>query len=390
VTRSAAKHGAAKGVARSIADVVASHSVVVCAGSGGVGKTTTAAAIGLLGAASGRRTIVLTIDPAKRLADALGIAELGNEPTPVVVDEKGSLSAMMLDQKGAWDALVEHYAESEEARDRILANSFYQNLSGTFAGAQEYMAIEQLAQLNASGDYDLIVVDTPPTHHALDFLDAPARLGNFLDRSILKWFVRPYMSAGWSGLQLVNRTAGALLRRLEDATGVAALAEVSDFFNAMSKLFEGWDERVQRVEKLLRSKRSAFLLVATPEEQVLSEGEYFCSKVEEHSIALRGVIFNRVQYESGPELSRVDETELDDILQRAIDSAPVRRRLVRNFLRYETQARGDQLRIESFRDQLPANLPVASIPNFEEDLHDLAGLRRVMERLADAGAEAAL
>ena len=167
---------------QSIADVVASHQVVVCAGSGGVGKTTTAAAIGLLGAACGRRTIVLTIDPAKRLADALGIAELGNSPTAVEVEEKGSLAAMMLDQKGAWDALVERYAESEEVRQRILDNAFYQNLSGTFAGSQEYMAIEQLAQLYEGGDYDLIVVDTPPTHHALDFLDAPERLGNFLDR----------------------------------------------------------------------------------------------------------------------------------------------------------------------------------------------------------------
>src|SRR5690606_9967196 len=137
--------------AGSIADVVLAHDVVVCAGSGGVGKTTTAAAIGLLGAALGRRSIVLTIDPAKRLADALGIRELGNHPTPVAVNESGTLAAMMLDQKGAWDALVERYADSEESRQRIFANAFYQNLSGTFAGSQEYMAIEQLAQLHDSG-----------------------------------------------------------------------------------------------------------------------------------------------------------------------------------------------------------------------------------------------
>lgn len=366
---------------KSIADVVATHDVVVCAGSGGVGKTTTAAAIGLLGAISGRRAIVLTIDPAKRLADSLGIEELGNRPTPVAVAEKGSLAAMMLDQKGAWDALVERYAESPEVRQRIFDNAFYQNLSGTFAGSQEYMAIEQLSQLKESGDYDLIVVDTPPTHHALDFLDAPSRLGNFLDRRVMRWFVRPYMSAGWSGLRVVNRTASALLRRLEEATGVSALADVSEFFIAMSDLFEGWDERVKRVEELLRSRSSAFILVATPEEQVLAEAEYFCSKVEEHSIALRGVVFNRLQSELEGDRPPLDEAAIVDAIGDAVTSAATRRRLARNFLRYETQARGDQLRIETFRAQLPASVAVATIPNFEEDLHDLAGLRRLQEPL---------
>ncbi len=368
---------------KTLADVVGRHDVVVCAGSGGVGKTTTAASVALLGADAGRRTIVLTIDPAKRLADALGIGELGNQPTPVDVDVEGSLDAMMLDQKGAWDALVERYAESDEVRQRIFDNAFYQNLSGTFAGSQEYMAIEQLSRLNESGDYDLIVVDTPPTHHALDFLDAPSRLGKFLDRRVMRWFVRPYMSAGWSGLRLVNRTAGALFRRLEDATGVAALTEVSDFFTAMSGLFEGWSERVERVEELLRSKRSAFVLIATPEEQVLAEAEYFYSKVEEHSIALRGVVFNRVSYELATAGGEIEPAALDDLLARCVDSRAVRKRLVQNFLLYEMQARGDQLRIETFRDQLPADLPIAAVPNFEEDLHDVDGLRRLHPHLRE-------
>ena len=369
---------------RNLADVVDHHDVVVCTGSGGVGKTTSAASVALLGAASGRRTIVLTIDPAKRLADALGIGELGNQPTRVEVDVSGSLSAMMLDQKGAWDALVERYAESEEVRQRIFNNAFYQNLSGTFAGSQEYMAIEQLSRLYESGDYDLIVVDTPPTHHALDFLDAPSRLGSFLDQRVIRWFVRPYMSAGWSGLRLVNRTAGALFRRLEDATGVTALAEVSEFFTAMSGLFEGWGERVERVEELLRSKRCAFVLIATPEEQVLSEAEYFCSKVEEHSIALRGVVFNRVSYELAADGHEIDVDALDTMLARTIDSRAIRKRMIDNFMRYEMQARGDQLRIETFRNQLAADLPVAVVPNFDEDLHDVAGLRRLHPYLSEA------
>ena len=170
----AAPRAAADGaIMKTVAEVVARHRVVVCAGSGGVGKTTTAAALAVHGALQGRRTIVLTIDPARRLADALGLRTLGNEARAVELPGPGSLSAMMLDQKGAWDALVERYAPSDEVRERILANRFYQHLSESFAGSQEYMAIEQLAELHASGRYDLIVVDTPPTRHALDFLDAP-------------------------------------------------------------------------------------------------------------------------------------------------------------------------------------------------------------------------
>ena len=279
------KRKAAPGV-KSIGEVVAQHGVIVCAGSGGVGKTTTAAALAVHGAEQGRRTIVLTIDPARRLADALGIRAMGNEECTVDLDGAGTLSAMMLDQKGAWDKLVERYAPSEEVRERILANRFYQHLSESFAGSQEYMAVEQLAQLHASGSYDLIVVDTPPTRHALDFLDAPQRIADFLDRQVVRWFVKPYFSAGWATLRVVNRTAGNLLRRLEDATGVSALVEISDFFNSMSGLFDGFEERVRGVYRLLRSKSTAFVLVATPEEQVLAEAEYFCHKVAELKIAV--------------------------------------------------------------------------------------------------------
>jgi anion-transporting ArsA/GET3 family ATPase len=363
---------------KSLADVVAGHDVIVCSGSGGVGKTTTAAALGLLGTEQGKRTVVLTIDPARRLADALGLRELGNSPTPVELPKGRKLDAMMLDQKGAWDTLIEHYAPSSEVRDQIYANHFYQNLSESFAGSQEYMAIEQLADLRASRRYDLIVVDTPPTHHALDFLDAPKRLADFLDRKVVRWFVKPYLSAGWSGLQIVNKTAGTLLRRLEEATGLSALAEISEFFGAMDALFDGFEARVRRVDKMLHSKRTAFILVATAEEQVLSEAEFFCEQIKEHSISLRAVVFNRVQREVGVALGDDEERRLSALVHRAVKSAGSRKALIDNFLAYEMQARGDQLRLEAFRTQLPAHVPVASVPNFERDLHDLAGLRRML------------
>lgn len=370
---------------KSIADVVAAHEVIICAGSGGVGKTTTAAALALFAAQQGRRTMVLTIDPARRLANALGLRDLGNEARDVAVDARGSLSAMMLDQKGAWDKLVERYAPSDEIRQRIFANHFYQHLSQSFAGSQEYMAVEQLAELHDSGHYDAIVVDTPPTRHALDFLEAPQRIADFLDRQIIRWFVKPYFSAGWATLRTVNRTIGAVFRRLEDATGVTALVEVSDFFASMSGLFDGFEARVQRVSRLLKSKETAFVLVASPDEQVLTEAEYFCGKVTELSVALRAVVFNRVHRESVLDLRAVDEEWLRGLVSRAagreqsVDLADT-------FLNYETLARGDNLRVEAFRKQLPRRTPVATVPNFNEDLHDLDGLRRMIPYLVGSNA----
>lgn len=367
-----------------LADVVARHQVVICAGSGGVGKTTTAAALALHAAQQGRRTMVMTIDPARRLADALGLRTLGNAVHAVAAGAGTQLEAMMLDQKGAWDALVERYAPSAEVRQRILANRFYQHLSESFAGSQEYMAIEQLAELHASGRYDLIVVDTPPTRHALDFLDAPRRIAAFLDRQVIRWFVKPYFSAGWSTLRVVNRAAGSLLRRLEDATGITALVEISDFFTSMSGLFDGFEQRVQRVDALLRSKHTAFVLVTSPEEQVLGEAEEFVRQIDALGVALRAVVFNRVQREALAETRRLDEAALRELVGAVIRGAGRAELLVDNFLRYETQARGDHLRMEAFRRQLGPKPAVAVVPNFDEDLHDLAGLRRMVPYLTAA------
>lgn len=352
------------------------HHIVICAGSGGVGKTTTAAAIALRGALAGRRTVVLTIDPAKRLANALGMRTVGG-PTSVVTDDSvkaGMLTAIMLDQKGAWDELVERQVSEPETRDRILNNHFYQHLSQSFAGSYEYMAVEQLCELHASRKYDLIVVDTPPTRHALDFLEAPQRIADFLDKQVIKWFVRPYFSAGWGTLQLMNRTVGFLFRRLEEATGIAALVEVSEFFASMSGLFEAFQPRVKRVYELLRSRDTCFVLVATPEEQVLTEAEYFCRKVRELAMPLRAVVFNRTHREmagaeedvSGDEVSRLVAQVLGEAA-----AAPV----TDNFSRYEMLGRGDGLRMEAFRGLLPKGVVAIEVPNFTSDLHSLADLR---------------
>jgi anion-transporting ArsA/GET3 family ATPase len=374
--------GGAAGV--TLRDLVARHRVVVSAGSGGVGKTTVAASIALWGALEGRRTAVLTIDPARRLASSLGLASLGHEPREIAPDllrqqglaPRAPLTAMMLDQKGAWDALVERHAPPE-ARARILANPFYQHLSQTFAGSQEYMAIEQLCLLVESGAYDLIVVDTPPTRHALDFLEAPKRIDDFLDRSVIKWFVRPYFSAGWSALRAVNRTAGFLLHRIEQATGISALAEISDFFASMSGLFENFHVRIERAYEVLRGKATAFVVVSSPEEQVLGDAEYLAGKMAELRMPLKGVVMNRVHAEL--RASRRGGVDPDDraAVERAIAAAVGKgdvAALADNFAAYQTLARGEQLRIEQFRAGLPRGVPVAVVPNFARDVHDLATL----------------
>jgi anion-transporting ArsA/GET3 family ATPase len=370
-------------------ELIAGRQIVISAGSGGVGKTTVAASIGLWGALSGRRTVVLTIDPARRLATSLGLESLGSEPSEIPaelfrqagLEPGGGLSAMMLDQKGAWDALVERHAPPE-SRERILQNPFYQHLSQTFAGSQEYMAIEQLCVLAESGEWDLIVVDTPPTRHALDFLEAPQRLGDFLDRGVVKWFVKPYFTAGWSALRMVNRSVGFLLRRLEQATGISALAEISDFFTSMSGLFDNFHARIDRAYEVLRGPGTAFVLVSSPEEQVLGDAEYLSTKMSELRLPLAGVVLNRVHSEYRPsgrgrqrrELGPEEVDEVTRRLEAALGGNGEARALAENFADYQALARGESLRIEQFRAGLPRRVPLVQVPNFARDVHDLAAL----------------
>jgi anion-transporting ArsA/GET3 family ATPase len=383
--------------------LVRDHRVVVCVGSGGVGKTTTAATIALWGALEGRRSVVLTIDPARRLANSLGIAELGDEPRqvdPALLARAGrpvggSLAAMMLDQKNAWDRLVARHAPSDEVRQRILQNRFYLNLSQNFAGSHEYMAIEQLCLLCESDAYDLIVLDTPPTKRALDFFEAPERIRDFLDRKMVRWFVMPYLSQGWAAAKTLNRTVGFLFRKVEEATGVSALAEVSDFFSAMSGMFDAFTARTEVIPDILRAPSTAFELVTGPEEQVLTEAEFFSERMKGMQMPLGGVVFNRVHEEleadpaifPGGTVTRADE---DDVRAAVLDAGlPVDLAswLATNFVDYQVLARGEALRMEQFRNGLPRKLPFVTVPNFDTDLHDLAGLVRMHAYLFGADGE---
>jgi len=380
--------------------IVRDHRVVICVGSGGVGKTTTSATVALWGALQGRRAVVLTIDPAHRLADSLGLASLGDEPRTVDrsvlaqhgLHPRGSLAAMMLDQKGAWDRLVARHAPSDEVRGRILKNRFYLSLSQTFAGSYEYMAIEQLCVLVESDAYDLIVLDTPPTKHALDFLEAPDRIREFLDRRLMRWLVTPYLSQGWAAAKAMNRTVGFLFRKLEEATGIAALAEISDFFSAMSGMFDAFSARTDTIHAILRAPTTAFVLVTGPEEQVLTETEFLSAKMRAYHMPLKGVVFNRVHQEfpadpsvfDGGTVDRADQPAIEAALRAAGFAGDRSAWLAGNFVDYQLLARGEAMRMEQFRGGLPRRTPLVTIPNFDSDLHDLAGLARMHRYLFSA------
>jgi anion-transporting ArsA/GET3 family ATPase len=377
--------------------LVRDHRVVVCIGSGGVGKTTTAASVALWGALQGRRAVVLTIDPARRLANSLGIVQLGDEPRTVDPrllaatgqPVRGSLAAMMLDQKNAWDRLVARHAPSAEVRDRIFRNRFYLNLSQSFAGSHEYMAIEQLCLLVESDAYDLIVLDTPPTKRALDFFEAPERIRDFLDRKVMRWFVMPYLSQGWAAAKAMNRTVGFLFRKIEEATGVSALAEVTDFFSAMSGMFDAFTARTDTIHQILRARSTAFVLVTGPEEQVLTEAEFFSRRMKAMAMPLGGVVFNRVHEEfpadpatfHGGTVARIDEDRIVAALVAEGVSAKRAPWLARNFVDYQLLARGEAIRMEQFRGGLSRKVPFVTVPNFDSDLHDVASLTRMHAHL---------
>jgi anion-transporting ArsA/GET3 family ATPase len=294
-------HGCA--LPRDLADILASKRILVCVGSGGVGKTTTAAALALEAALSGRRTLVLTIDPAKRLANSLGLDKLGHE-VQAVPDERldqagprrrpgGSLHAMMLDQKQAFDEVVARHASDPEAVKRILANPVYAQISGSLAGSQEYAAMAKLHDLEARGRFDLIVVDTPPTAHALDFLDAPQKLTMAIDSPAIEWFrkLREGGSGGWS---LVGKTGAFVLKRLSQFVGSRFLDDLAVFFTEFNDILGGFRQRAEETFALLRQDRVGFVLVASPEPMSMREALFFHERLVQSSMPFCGFVINKV------------------------------------------------------------------------------------------------
>ena len=384
--------------------------IIVCCGSGGVGKTTTAAALGLRAAERGRHVVVLTVDPARRLAQSMGLTSLDNTPRPVPFTEPGeddqardgtpggSLHAMMLDMKRTFDEIVEAHSEPDRAA-QILANPFYQSLSSSFAGTQEYMAMEKLGQLRRADEWDLIVVDTPPSRSALDFLDAPQRLSRFLDGRLIRLLTAPTRVSSRAYLKVVNAWVGVATGAVTKVLGTQLLRDVQTFVAALDTMFGGFRERAEDTYRLLQTPGTAFLVIATPEPDALREASYFVERLSQDRMPLAGLILNRVHPSPAARLSAARSLAAAEALQAAGNGSP---RSMPNDAAADTPEGSRHplavtaLRLHAERMQLAAaerrlaqrftaahpGVPVARVPAQPEDVHDLAGLRKIGESFA--------
>jgi anion-transporting ArsA/GET3 family ATPase len=347
--------------------------VIVVCGAGGVGKTTIAAALALQAAMRGRRVLVCTIDPSRRLATSLGLSQLSEKPRLLPLERlgvaaRGSLYAMTLDTKRTFDALVERFAGSDEARRRILDNRFYQQVSDALAGTHEYMAMEKLLELHADERFELVVLDTPPTRHALDFLEAPDRMMSFLDTSILRFFLKPYFVAGRLTLKIATRTGALALSLVDKYLGLQFLQDLSEFFLAFEGLYDGFKERAARVFELLRDPGSGFVLVASPTRTALDEALYFHRRLSEKRMPFVSLVVNRLHP--------------DPAAERSARSSPAPRlepafaqKLVAVHRDLRALARAERRGLA--RLEVDADVAPILVPELETDVHDLRGLAEV-------------
>jgi anion-transporting ArsA/GET3 family ATPase len=363
--------------------------ILVCCGSGGVGKTTTAAALGLRAAERGRHVVVLTVDPARRLAQSMGLTSLDNTPrlVPGVPSDSdagdagngdsrgGSLHAMMLDMKRTFDEIVEAHADPDRAA-QILANPFYQSLSSSFAGTQEYMAMEKLGQLRRAEEWDLIVVDTPPSRSALDFLDAPQRLSRFLDGRLLRLLIAPAKVGGRAYMRVLNAGFGVVTGVLTKILGTQVLRDVQTFVSALDTMFGGFRERADYTYQLLRTPGTAFLVVAAPEPDALREASYFVERLAEERMPLAGLILNRVQRPPAAQLSAARSLAAAEMLEAGAAPYPLAVAALRLHADRMQEAAGQRRVAEHFTAAHPL-VPVAEVPAQPDDIHDLDGLRRI-------------
>jgi anion-transporting ArsA/GET3 family ATPase len=373
----------------SLDELVRTRSVIVCCGSGGVGKTTVSATFALGAARAGRRACVITVDPARRLADALGVESLPNTPTEVAGDWPGHLHALMLDSKGTFDDLVQRYARTPEQAESILANRLYQNLAGALSGTQEYMAMEKLYELVMSDEFDVVVVDTPPTRNALDLLDAPRRLTRFLENRLFRALMVPTRM----GLRAVGMATQALLRTIAKVAGAEIVQDVVAFFQAFEGMEDGFRNRASAVHALLADPATAYVLVTAARPDAVSEASYFADKLAERSVAVAALVVNRIAPafgdaggddtssaagSDGPGVAAVGG--VGGVGGGGTDTLHALRALEDNLAALNAVARRQRLAYEPLAARV-APAPVGRIPLFGQDVHELAGLRRAADHL---------
>jgi len=356
--------------------------IIVCCGAGGVGKTTMSAALALAAAEAGRQVVVMTIDPARRLAQSLGLEHLDNTPRDVPAAAEftarsgGHLQAMMLDMKRTFDEIVEAHSEPVRAK-QILKNPFYQALSSSFAGTQEYMAMEKLGQLRETGNWDLIIVDTPPSRSALDFLDAPHRMSRFLDGTMIRLLSAPARAGGRAYLKVVGAGLAIFGRIISKILGGQLLKDVSHFVGALDTMFGGFRQRAQATYDLLRQPGTAFLVVATPEPDALREASYFVDRLSTDEMPLAGLILNRVHPSGASSLSagRAEGTAENLAARSSRADTLAASLLLVHAERMRTDAHEQRL-ARRFASAHP-EVPVRSVPAAARDVYALDALREV-------------
>jgi anion-transporting ArsA/GET3 family ATPase len=375
---------------------VTAKRILVCVGSGGVGKTTTAAALALAAARRGRKTLVITIDPARRLANSLGLDSLGHDikqvdPALVGAPANGALYAMMLDQKRAFDEVVSRHAKDPAAVGRILGNPIYGQISGSLAGAHEYAAMAKLQELDATGAWDLIVIDTPPTAHALDFLDAPEKLTTAIDSPAIEWF-RKLQGGGKSGWSMVGRTGSFILKRLAKFVGSQFLDDLAIFFTEFHDVLGGFRQRAEETMALLHQDKVGFVLVASPEPMAVQEALYFHERLMKAKMPFTGFVVNRVHPSHPASTDRAQTEKLlsqtPSVASLGLSATSVRMAadaLVAAHADLEALARADHESIARLRAADGPGAVLVQVPFLREDVHDVGKLVDLGRYLVGAG-----
>jgi anion-transporting ArsA/GET3 family ATPase len=372
--------------ATSLEHLLAAKEIAIVCGSGGVGKTTTAAAAAAMAAASlGGKVLVVTVDPARRLANALGLEGFGNTEKPVPPDAfkqagvqpRGELWAAMLDTKESWDALINLHAPDEATAKRILENPLYENLSGRFVQSHDYIAMERLYEIHTGGDYDLIVVDTPPTRNAIDFLEAPEHMADFFSSRFLRWLTAPARS------RVINFASRPFYQIADRILGTQFLQDISEFFMLFQTMYDGFVERARAVDRLLHDRRTTFIVVSTLEHVPVREAEFFIDALDDRNFHLGALVLNKVlpSYFLDGDATRVAQLLCADAPQvaGAVESlaskpdavAPVLREVGESFLNFQVVAKREQ---EQRAELAKAPEVVATVPYFETDIYDMGGL----------------
>jgi anion-transporting ArsA/GET3 family ATPase len=368
---------------KTLAQLLSAKDIVITCGPGGVGKTTTAASVAAMAAVEqGGRVLVLTVDPARRLADALGLKGIGNDEVRITDDvferaaahPRGELWAAMLDTKQSWDDLIRAHAPDEETREQILANPLYQNISGRFVQSHDYIAMERLYEIHSEGKYDLIVVDTPPTRNALDFLDAPQRMADFFSSRLLRWLIVPYRS------RLVNVASRPFYQVADRILGTQFLADISEFFILFQSMYKGFVERAEAVTRLLSDRRTTFIVVSTLEPTPVREAEFFSAELTARKLHLGAVVLNKVlpEYLSDAKADKLAEsmkaraTELaEGLTDDPVVAVRVLEEISESFLNFGVVARREaeqQAELKGTPDLL------ITVPYFDADIYDMEGL----------------